>query len=417
LFNGELAAPMAEAAKRGMIEAEYSSIAKAFGQDTYASKTNTAKFLHASTWLADSSERLSRMYSWGMGYKMAKELGQFKDEGNAFIFANSFANHMIGNYSPQNKPIMFQGALGLPLGAFQTYMFNYYRRIFGYIERKDYRSLAAAYGAQAAVFGAKSVPGFGLFNSALFNNENTGDTFDTRLHRKLPPEAYELLMHGSLSNIPAIFGQGGLAFYTRGSVDMTQLPPSPMDLNRSPPFQFLSNTAEGIKRTIANIFSAEGFSVQQQEEILANFSTNRAIKNIMEIAANAKTDRQGNLVDAGTRDAIHFATLLTGAQPTRVQNLQEAYYRQAQVQLNQQALRATLNDHMRAMLRGGEFDLSDLQGLVNDYVRSGGNPAYLGEWMRNNLAVAVTPKSDKKLKELLGSKRGIEFMNMLTAIQ
>lgn len=417
MFDGSLAGPMKQAADLGMFETEYASLAKIFGETAQGKQGQFGNFVQKASMLADSSERMSRMISWGMGYKIAKDLGQFDDEKNAFIFANNFANDMIGNYSPKNKPIMFQGALGLPLGAFQTYMFNYYRQIFSYVERKDYRALAATYAAQASMFGAKSVPGFGAFNNAVLSNNNTGDTIDNRLHNKLSDTAYELLMHGSLSSIPAIFGEGGLAFYTRGSVDMTQLPPTPMDLQRSPPFQFLTNTATGISRTIDNVLGAGGFSLQQQEEILANFSTNRAVKNIMEMAANAKTDQQGNVVALGTRDAIHVGTLLLGSQPTRIQNITEAYSGQRQVELNQQALRAKLNDHTRALMRGGEFDVGDLQDLVHDYTNSGGNPAYFGEWLRNTMQTSVTPKSETKMKEIMGSKRGIEFMNMLTAIQ
>lgn len=416
-WSGALNGPMERAAAMGLFEPEYSALAKALSDPIHGGKNWLETFVDKASWLADHSEAYSRKMSWGMGYKIGMDLHKFEDEKNAFIFANNFMNDMIGNYNPRNKPGMFQGAIGLALGAYQTYMFNYFRRMYGYIERKDVRSVAAAYAAQAAVFGAKSVPGFDLFNKTMFDNYDGSDNMATRLDRKFSPGVAELLEHGSLSSIPKIFGGGGIAFYARGSTDVTQPPPTIADISRAPPLQFMWNTAQIATRTIGNFFGAGGFSLQQQEEILANFATNRAFKSVMEQAANAKVDRRGGVVEYGTRDALNIAASVLGAQTTHMKQYQDGYMAQQNVELAQTALRAKLNDHTRAIIRGGEFDISDLQDLASDYQRSGGNPAYFGQWLRNTMDTAVTPKAEKKLKELAGSQRWLEFMNLLAAMQ
>jgi hypothetical protein len=72
---------------------------------------------------------------------------------------------MIANYSPQNRPEIFQGALGAPLGLFQSFMINYYERLFRYTETKDYKRWPTSYATMAGLFGVQSVPGWQQFNS------------------------------------------------------------------------------------------------------------------------------------------------------------------------------------------------------------------------------------------------------------
>lgn len=420
LWKGELSAPMMDAAKHGYFTPEYASLAQAMTLPEKPSQQAIEKFIQYASYGADRSEMLSRQWAWGMGYKIGKDLHQFDDERNSYIFANNFVNDMIGNYSPNNKPTMFQGAVGLPLGAFQTYMSNFYRRLYGYIERGDKSAILAQYAAQASVFGAKSVPGYGLWNSVFQSNDTSSDDFTSRVQRTFSPGVGELLLNGSLSNIPKIWGgmQGdGFAFYTRGSVDYTQPVPTLLDMSKAPPMQFLNDVFEGTKATIKNVFGAGGFSLQQQEEILANFSTNRALKSVMEMAAGVKTDQRGNVIDAGTRDAMHVAAAMMGTQLSSVRSNQEAVSRQRDVQLAQEDLQATLSAHTKSIIRSGSFTTEQLQGVVNNYINNGGNPAYIGQWFRNDLMNATEPKAQIQLNELAKSGKFLEFEDTLASMQ
>lgn len=418
-WSGELSGPLERAAKAGMFPTEYSQLEKALVSPIKGDKNWFDKFVHYGSLLADNSEILSRQMAWSLGYKLGMDVHKFDDEKNAFIYAANFVDEMIGNYSPKNKPGMFQGAIGSPVGAMQTYMFNYYRRSYGYIERKDYRTIAAAYATQASVFGAGSVPGWGAFSSTLFSNYDGSDNIITRLDRTYSPGVAELLLHGTLSSIPGIFGRDdwNMNFYSRGSTDITQVPATPVDYARAAPIQFLTNTGLMIGATIDNFMTEGGFSVQQQEELMANFSTNRALKNILEFAAGAKTDRGGQVVAAATLDALHIAAFLLGTVPASTKNAQDTYNAQQLVEKHQEALRTSLNDKTRALFRSGNFDIDDLQNLVAGYTRSGGNPGYFGQWLRNNVEASFIPKADRKLKELSTSGRWLEFVNMLASLQ
>lgn len=417
-WSGETADAMKRAGDMGMFEPEYAALRKALSDPIAGGKGNLERFVDWSSKMADNSEIWSRKMAWSMGYTMGKDLHQFTDEKNLFIFANNFMNEMIGNYAPRNKPGMFQGAIGLPLGAFQTYMFNYYRRLFGYIERGDVRSAAAQYATQASMFGAGSVPGWNLFNKMMFDNYDGSDNLHTRLDRKLSPEVADMVMHGSLASIPKIFGaEGGIAVYARASTDMVQLPPNLLEISRAPPLQFLWNTAQGVRKTISNVMQGSNFSLQEQEEILANYATNRAIKSAMELAADAKVDRRGQVVEYGTRDALSVAARVAGFSTTAELQMRDAYNRQQVVEFTQASARAKLNDRTRARIRGGEFGIEDLQDIVHEYTRTGGNPAYFAQWLENIADTSMTPKATRKLDELAGSEKWLEFTNMLAAMQ
>jgi hypothetical protein len=218
-----------------------------------------------------------------------------------------------------------------------------------------------------------------------------------------------------LSGIPKIFGVDAPAFYPRGSVDITQLPATPADFARAPPSVFLKSVWDGAAATMGNVMS--GFNLQQQEEILANYSTNRAVKSIMEIVAGAKVDRAGQMVDASTRDFASIASAFVGTVPASARKAQDAYNAQQLVEVGQAAARSQLNDHMRAVMRGGNFGTEDLQQMVYQYMRSGGNPAYFGSWIRNNIEASFFPKGERKLLELSKGADFIEFQNMLGAMQ
>lgn len=368
-----------------------------------------------STKAADHSEIMSRRIAFGLGLDLGESLFKLTDDRNLNIFATHFMNQMIGNYNPRNKPGMYQGALGLPLGAFMTYMFNYYKRMFGYLEKGEWSTLAAQFATQASFFGAQSVPGWALFNHYLFSDYDGSDNLATRLDRKLTPGVAELVLHGSLTGIPKIFGVDAPAFYPRGSVDMTQMPATPADWQRAPPVIFLKSLWDGAAATMGNAMA--GANLQQQEEILANYSTNRAIKFVMETAAGARVDRAGQMVDSSVRDFASIAAGLVGTVPASARRVQDAYNAQQLVEVNQANARSKLNDHMRAMMRSGNFGTIDVQDIMLRYIKSGGNPAYFGTWLRNNVEASFFPKGERKLLELSRGADWIEMQNMMAAIQ
>lgn len=162
--------------------------------------------------LSDKSEAFTRQWGMYAGRRVAQSMG-IENVDQQLAFAHEITNKLIANYDPRNRPEVFQGALGAPIGLFQSYVMNYYQRMFRYLETKDHRALATQYASQAAVFGMQSVPGWGALNWAFFDQQQAEneDPVDS-LYRRFGQFDGDLLMHGLLSNLPKIFGGDGISF-------------------------------------------------------------------------------------------------------------------------------------------------------------------------------------------------------------
>src|SRR3546814_710267 len=83
--------------------------------------------------MSDKSEDYSRRVAMYFGRRVAKAQG-INDVESQLSFAHNFANQTIANYDPRNRPEIFQGWLGAPIGLFQSYITNYYSRMFRLFE-------------------------------------------------------------------------------------------------------------------------------------------------------------------------------------------------------------------------------------------------------------------------------------------
>src|SRR3546814_10541264 len=105
--------------------------------------------------MSDKSEDYSRRVAMYFGRWVAKAQG-INDVESQLSFAHNFANQTIANYDPRNRPEIFQGWLGAPIGLFQSYITNYYSRMFRLFETHNTRALASQAVWQAGIFGVKS---------------------------------------------------------------------------------------------------------------------------------------------------------------------------------------------------------------------------------------------------------------------
>src|SRR3546814_14250823 len=71
--------------------------------------------------MSDKSEDYSRRVAMYFGRRVAKAQG-INDVEYQLSFAHNFANQTIANYDPRNRPEIFQGWLGAPIGLFQSYI-------------------------------------------------------------------------------------------------------------------------------------------------------------------------------------------------------------------------------------------------------------------------------------------------------
>jgi hypothetical protein len=76
-----------------------------------------------------------------MGAVLAKRLYPELDDAGVTIFARDFMDRAMGNFHASQRPVFFQGTLGVALGLFQTYMLTFAQQAYRALELKNYKAL------------------------------------------------------------------------------------------------------------------------------------------------------------------------------------------------------------------------------------------------------------------------------------
>ncbi len=362
--------------------------------------------------LSDRSEDFSRSMAHFAGLEVADIMG-ITGRTNRELFAHQMANRAIANYNPVNRPEIFQGGVGGPLGLFQSYMWNYWQRMFRYVETRDSRALATSMAMQGSLFGLATVPGFRQFND-IINSVNDGETnpYDG-IYNNFGRDVGDLLTSGVVSSIPKMFGaDDGIALYTRGDIS----PRVPI-VNGIPITQIASNLFGGIGQGIqAMMDDVPGISEQQVVEIASNMFTNRPISGLFDIMAGVEVDKQGNVVSDQVQTSMGMLARVVGMKTLSEQKSIEAFYSnktQASIQL---AKRQTLNRAARAAIRGKRFD--SLPDIFVGYLNSGGDVRYIKTYLSELIKSAGITRSDRQLLKVIGNPNKMsQLMRAINARQ
>ena len=272
--------------------------------------------------LTDNSYDFTRSWGHMAGLELANNLG-ITGVADRNEFAHDVANKMIANYAPHNRPAMFQGAMGSTIGLFQSFMQEYYQRMFRYAETGDIKSLVSQYVMQSSMFGINSIPGWKEYNDFMSKVGTQGDPRSNLQHR-LGQNAGDLIQNGILSNIPTLFGAPGVALYTRGDAN-----PNVPGFSTPPVVSILGKVAAGVGQGIqAFRDSIDGTLTKTQlVEIVANMMPNRPIAGmIQQLGDNGdQVDSQGQLV-SDTKSAMEAAYRMIGIKSQRQEDEVNAFY-------------------------------------------------------------------------------------------
>lgn len=403
MFSQEGKSLWNRASKAGYFNQEVAELMKTLTHPAEGFSENIlSRYGKWTTWLSDKSEYLSRGIAFSTGYNMARRMVGIKNDGDAMLFAHNFANKTIGDYRPNNRPRIFQGAVGMPLGLFQTFAWNYYQRLFSYIENGDIRAIATQFGMQSSIFGAQSVPGWDLFNEVFASNyDGTVNPVDGLQNRFGSNAMVDTLLYGTLSNIPRIFGaDDGVALYSRGDVNFQRIP-GLWALDKTPAANLIKSTYNIFDRTVAGMRQG-GLSGQQMAEILATNSISRPIRNIIEMSLGERVDPRGQLIQDDVRSSLSIAARLMGLRTLTEAKQDEAYFRLRSTQFSQMEMMRDLRATTRAAIRSdGGIDEEQIRNSIHRYIQYGGNPNRTWTWLRDQYIAAKVPRAERELVDAL----------------
>lgn len=345
--------------------------------------------------LTDNSLEFSRSWAHMAGVRLADHLG-IDGMVNQENFAHDFANKMIANYSPHNRPEIFQGALGTNIGLFQSFMQAYYQRLFRYVETKDMGSLISQLVTQGGIFGVNSLPGWPVFNSVMNAASSTHQDPESQLYHTFGMYPGDIVSHGVLSNIPTIFGQEGASLFTRGDANIrvvgTAVPPS---------WQLLGKIASGIVQGFQAFKDNNGdLSPERLTEILANMMPSRPLAGIIEQAFNhgEEVDAAGQLKE-DTNNAAQMIYRLIGIRSMRQADDLQGYYANKSAMAQKASQMDILRLATRAAMRDGDSDA--LPAIFQKYLENGGDPHFFQRWVKDNYRDATTTRSQRQLDAAL----------------
>jgi len=320
---------------------------------------------------ADWSESFVRRQTMFTGAVLAKRLyPELSDEGIT-IFARDFMDKAVGNFHSSQRPVFFQGTLGVALGLFQTYMLTLGQSVYRQLEMKNYKALGKASLTQSTIFGAESMPGFKEVSQMIgehFSDENVDLTTGT--YRALGDTAANFVLYGLPSNL-------GPSLYTRGDVSIR------------PP-----NVLAGAQNTVAVSFASQmldtfgqvGKAMEQQgagdkaraiAQALSMQSMSRPLARGSELMTGYSVTRKGNTVQ--TPEEVWTATgiisRVLGTRPLEESKLREAMHLNTFYGSVDREARQKLVGELKTAIRSGEVSDELLTKVSSTYLRKGGTPS------------------------------------------
>ena len=361
--------------------------------------------------LTDKSEAFSRRWAMHIGLEAGWQAGM-RDADELLQFAHEISNKVIADYNPLTRPDIYRGPIGATIGLFQTYGMNFYSRMFRYIESGSKGALASQYAMQSMVFGLNSTPGWATINDFFFANRRDEEDPLQTFERTFGEAESDVLLYGTLANLPKLFGGQASSVYTRGDAT-PRIPINPIasvgdllgltDTGAGAQFPLLDTAkrvAVGVYEGVAAFASEQGLSSQRAAEIASNVIANRPISGFIESvgAGGYDTDFHGQVVSEAKTLAEH-AYRWMGIRSMQQQKQIAAFYSDKKYQEGQTSKQATLRKSTRAAIRSGNLDT--LAGTFKNYVLNGGDPAYYTRWVKETMESATDTRTERALREAL----------------
>lgn len=353
---------------------------------------------------ADWSESFVRRQTMFTGAVLAKRLyPELSDEGIT-IFARDFMDKAVGNFHASQRPVFFQGTLGVALGLFQTYMLTLGQSVYRQLEMKNYKALGKAALTQSGIFGVSSMPGFQQVSQMIgdnFSDDNVDLT--TGAYRALGSKTADFLLYGLPSNL-------GPSFHTRGDVSIR--PPNVLaGAQNTVAVSFASQTLDMFGQLQKAVGSDAPDMARAIGQALSMQSMSRPLARTAELATGYSVTQKGNTVQ--TPEEVWTATgifsRVLGTRPLEESKLREAMHLNTFYGSKDREARQEITKKLKTAIRGGELSTEQIEKFSSDYLRKGGTPTGWRAAM-NEAAARSNANGEVALLEKLKPNNPLNFM-------
>jgi hypothetical protein len=413
-MTGQYNEVIKEATKLGYMDAPVGDFLEALSHNN---KTTGAKWLdnanRAASYLSTKSEQHAREISFLSAYDLFKNAG-----GNghriSMAAANDMANRVIGDFRIGGKADVFKGVVGTPLGLFQTFAINYFQNMYKDIENKQIKALMTRLSTQGFVFGGSSLPGYDFFNEVMFANYD-GTKSPEQIIKGAESKGFsDLLLYGTLSNLPKMLGGDGIALNTRGEMQLPKML-TPMQLGQTPVASMATRTLSLISDGLGTLAQTGEIGIDQLRESAVNaIGVSRPIKGALEIAMGYSTNANHDVINDNTRDTMSIIARLAGLKTTSEAEQAKQMSIERTAKLARQAKMNRLSDAVVGAIRNNNLDGERLAGVIEQYISVHGSDSGIKQWFKRAHLKATVSKFDRQMLEAIKKNpRGAEALRFL----
>lgn len=367
--------------------------------------------------LTDWSERKARGLSFMSFYRIGKQ-GLNLDDRAAMAFAHQQANNTIADFRPSNRPAIFQGAAGMPLGLFTTFMWNYLQRFASIIETlpvSPKQQLGSARipfsqsafiqtGLQASLFGAETLPGWQQFTQMFVDNYDGSVSPVDRFNEAIGPMATDVLMNGTLSNIPKLFGADtGISIGPRAAVGVPRLFTTGNPLQASAPLSVVNKIATTFSKVIDSQIQEKGIDTLHAAEIIGAANINKGLSNVIELTTGKSLDASGSIIEENTRSAMGIASRIAGFKPLFADELRQENVRNRSTDRVRTELKNRVANKLKSRIRNGRLTIQDVEDALDSYIRAGGNPQNFKRFFQSQVIRGTQTKIATEIEKAVRS--------------
>ena len=386
-------------ADRGLLEQHAAEQNEIWGHGGSFTQTKWDRFTAMMSKPVDVTEREARiMTSYGF-YNIARK-GMGLDHEASMVFAFDNANRVIADFRPSNRPQIFQGAVGMPLGLFTTYMWNYLQRIVSVIETKSVRTGALQVGLQASLFGAETLPGWSEYTNLFMDNYDGSHSIVDRLNESMGSVGADVFLNGTVSNLPRLLGMDdGISIGPRANVGV----PFAQGLSATnvAGVRMITRAAQTIGSAWDAALADHEIDPVHQAEILSASGLNKGLANLIELAVGHAVDYQGNIIEQDTRTTVGVASRLLGLKPLMADEMRQENYRNRTTDAIRDGLKERLALTLKSKIRNGRLKEQDVEEALTDYVQAGGNAESFRRFFQSQIVRGVVSKRDREIKDAL----------------
>lgn len=351
---------------------------------------------------ADWSESLVRSQTMHTGAVLAKRLYPELDDAGVTIFARDFMDKAVGNYHASQRPVFFQGTMGVALGLFQTYILTLGQNIYRHLELKNYKALGKAALAQETIFGASSMPGFHQVSEMIgthFSDNNVDLTTGT--YRALPDTAADMVLYGLPSNL-------GPALYTRGEIS-PRVPNVLGGLQNVVAVNFVKQTYDMLNHVAEATGAQDKNMGQALGEAISLQSMSRPVARLAELGTRNSITTKGNTVTEDTWTPIGVMARILGTRPTQEAKLREAIHLNTFYGGVDHDARQHATKELKTAIRAGNLSDELIGKLAEEYMRKGGTAQGWRSTLNTSLA-QTTVNGKQALADKLRPDSPLNFM-------